>query len=106
VTGTVDFDSRGATLELTVIEWLLPSGQILTSVLGRSPDAPAVKPVLLREWIPYAARGWRRVGESKWRRLADLPPEWGLKGASGGAAIPKGDYLKDPEDGYADEDEG
>ena len=87
-----------------VVEWLMPSGVVLTSVLGRSPDAPVVKPVLTREWIPHAARGWRRVPGVKWRRVEDLPPEWGLKGAKGGPPRIIGGHMKDPEDGYADED--
>jgi hypothetical protein len=91
------------------LEWLLPSGVILTSVLFRptqcGPDDPLDKarPAVCRVWIPYAARAWRRVTEEGWRRIEDLPREWQLRPAQGGPLLPKGDYIKAPEEGYADD---
>jgi hypothetical protein len=90
-----------------IIEWLLPSGVILTSVLGvPTPDVTdARRKAVLRQWIPYAARGWRRLGEEKWRRVSDLPQEWKLKAAQGGPPQPLGGFIQEPEDGYREDGE-
>jgi hypothetical protein len=62
-----------------LIEWLLPTGVVTVSVLNRGPGAPDQKERVLKPWIPFGARGWRRCTETAWHPISELPPSWGLR---------------------------
>ena len=67
----------------TLIEWRLPSGFVLRSIVGRSCDAPefakkATERAVLKPFVPYGATGWRLTGETEWKPLAALPARYGL----------------------------
>lgn len=87
----------------TALEWRLPSGVTLTSVLGRPADAPDMKPraarAVCRPFVPYGADAWRLVGEAAWRPLAELPAAWGLRRltAADVEALPTGEEEEEGE---------
>jgi hypothetical protein len=48
------------------IHWLTRSGVVLVRFLGSYPR------------VPYGSAAWRLPGETGWRQIGDLPPEWNI----------------------------
>jgi hypothetical protein len=65
-----------------LIEWRVHD-VILTSVVGRGPDAPefaksSQERAILKPWIPRGATGWRLTGETAWKPLGTFPACYGI----------------------------